>query len=135
MKRRTINDLLADSRATIGGMDPAAAYSAQQTGALVIDTRDEDSRRSSGTIPGSVHVPLSVLFWRLDPASASSNPALADLDRSVILVCAHGFSSALAAATLREIGFADATDIKGGFEAWSALGLPVEPVSETSTGS
>ncbi len=80
-----------------------------------------------GAIPGSVHLPLSVLFWRLDPSSGYDDPALSDPARPVILICAHGYSSSLAAATLRDLGFASVADVDGGFEAWSAAGLPVEP--------
>ena len=94
-------------------------------GALLVDTRSSDDRRDSGTIPGSVHVPLSVLFWRLDPSSGYNDPALSDLARPIVLVCAHGYSSSLAAATLRDLGFANVGDVIGGFEAWSAAGLPV----------
>jgi rhodanese-related sulfurtransferase len=94
-------------------------------GALVVDTRSGDDRRETGTIPGSVHVPLSVLFWRLDPSSGHNDPALSDLGRPIVLICAHGYSSSLAAATLRDLGFASVADVIGGFEAWSAAGLPV----------
>jgi rhodanese-related sulfurtransferase len=44
------------------------------------------------------------------------------------LICAHGYSSSLAAATLLDLGFDHATDVIGGFEAWLAAGLPVVPV-------
>lgn len=71
-------------------------------------------------------MPLSVLYWRLDPSSESRDPGLADLGRHVILICAHGYSSSLAAATLQQLGFAQATDIVGGFEAWAEARLPVE---------
>lgn len=73
-------------------------------------------------------MPLSVLFWRLDPSSGYDDPALSDLTRRVILVCAHGYSSSLAAATLSDLGFAGAGDVIGGFEAWAAAGLPVVTV-------
>jgi rhodanese-related sulfurtransferase len=46
----------------------------------------------------------------------------------VILVCRHGYSSRLAAAQLQKLGFGEATDVEGGFEAWQAAGLPVEPL-------
>jgi rhodanese-related sulfurtransferase len=125
--RLTINDLLAASRARIERLEPPAALEAQSAGALVIDTRSADDRRATGVIPGSVHVPLSVLYWRLDPASGFEDPRLTDRDRQVILVCAHGYSSSLAAATLRDLGFGRAADLAGGFEAWQSAGLPVEP--------
>lgn len=129
-ERRTVNDLLAASRSRLERLDPQAARTAAERGAVVVDTRCADQRRETGVIPGSVHVPLSVLFWRLDPASGFDDPRLADPDRQVILVCAHGYSSSLAAATLQDLGFRLATDIEGGFEAWQAAGLPIETATD-----
>jgi rhodanese-related sulfurtransferase len=126
-ERTTIDGLLADARGRIERLPPEAAYRALADGALLVDTRCAELRRENGAIPGSVHVPLSVLFWRLDPSSGHDDPALSDLARPVVLICAHGYSSSLAAATLRDLGFASVADVIGGFEAWSAAGLPVEP--------
>lgn len=128
MARRTVNDLLEAARSSLDRLEPAAVASEAAGGAIVVDTRCADLRRETGVIPGSIHVPLSVLFWRLDPASGYDDPALSDPDRRVILVCAHGYSSSIAAATLRELGFSRATDMIGGFEAWQAAGLPVEAI-------
>lgn len=128
--RRTVGDLLAASRARIARLDPRAARSAVDDGAILVDTRCTDQRRKTGVIPGSIHVPLSVLYWRLDPASGFSDPRLADPERQVILLCAHGYSSSLAAATLQDLGFARATDVDGGFEAWQGAGLPVEAATD-----
>ena len=129
IERRTVNDFLAASRARIERLDPAAVVVAAEAGAIVIDTRCTEQRHDTGTIPGAVHVPLSVLFWRLDPESGSADPGLANLERQVILVCAHGYSSSIAAATLRDLGFPHASDLAGGFEAWRAAGLPIEAVA------
>ena len=128
--RQTINDLLESARASLERLDPAAAQAAVAHGALLIDTRCAELRRETGVVPGSVHLPLSVLYWRLDPASGHDDAALSDLDREVILICAHGYSSSLAAATLRQLGFSRATDVVGGFQAWAAAGLPVEPATD-----
>lgn len=128
-ERQTVNDLLAASRARIKRLAPADALAASRNGAILIDTRCAEQRRDTGVIPGSIHVPLSVLFWRLDPASGSSRAELADPGREVILVCAHGYSSSIAAATLRDLGFSRAADVEGGFEAWQAAGLPVESLA------
>lgn len=124
-ERQTIDGLLAAARDRIERLTPEGASSAMADGALLVDTRCGDDRRKTGTIPGSVHVPLSVLFWRLDPSSGHDDPALADLGRPIVLICAHGYSSSLAAATLRDLGFASVADVIGGFEAWAAAGLPV----------
>ena len=126
-ERQTIDGLLAAARSRIERLEPKAAARAMAEGALLVDTRCGDDRRETGTIPGSVHLPLSVLFWRLDPSSGHDDPALSDLARPIVLICAHGYSSSLAAATLRDLGFATVADVIGGFEAWSAAGLPVVP--------
>lgn len=128
--RKTIGQLLEAARSGLERLEPAAAHGELLEGALLIDTRSQELRQVSGVIPGSVHVPLSVLYWRLDPSSESSELDLADLDRRVVLICAHGYSSSLAAATLQELGFRKATDVTGGFEAWANAGLPVEPLPE-----
>ena len=129
-ERLTVNDLLAASRARIERLEPRAALAAAEAGALIIDTRCAEQRRETGVIAGSVHVPLSVLYWRLDEASGFEDPRLKDPGRQLILVCAHGYSSSIAAATLRDLGFARASDLEGGFEAWQAAGLPIEAATD-----
>jgi rhodanese-related sulfurtransferase len=129
-ERTTVNDLLAASRRRIDRYPPNEIAAAVDAGALVIDTRCSEQRRADGAIPGAVHVPLSVLYWRLDPASGYEDPRLADPTRRVILVCADGYSSSVAAATLRDLGFGLASDLEGGFSAWQAAGLPIESVGD-----
>lgn len=128
--RQTIEQLLAAARARLQRLEPAAAITAQAEGAILIDLRCTDQRRESGTVPGSVHVPLSVLYWRLDSNSGYHDPRLSDPTRTVVLLCADSYSSSLAAATLQDLGFAQATDVIGGFSAWAAAGLPLEPVTD-----
>ena len=130
----TIAAMLERARERIERLEPADALAAQARGALLIDTRAGETRAVLGAIPGAVHVPLSVLYWRLDPTSEWHDPRLSDVDRQVIVFCSHGFSSSLAAATLRDLGFTRAADIAGGFEAWVAAGLPVTPASAASAG-
>ena len=122
MTRRTLHDLLADARGKIERLEPADAWSAAQDGALIVDTR---SNRSHGGVPGSLHIPLSVLQWRLAPDSPWRNPYVGSWETRLILICDHGESSSLAAASLVELGFTRAGDVVGGFEAWATAGLPV----------
>ena len=132
--RRNIDDLLADARRRIAPRPrPEQAHKAQTAGALIVDLRSSDERRKSGVVPGSVHIPRSVLEWRVDPDCEYRNPAVCDLDRELILMCADGFSSSLAAASLRQLGFRRATDLVGGFTAWSKTGLPIQPAREAAT--
>jgi rhodanese-related sulfurtransferase len=116
---RSVESLLAEARAGPARLAPEEACAAWRDGALLVDTRSGDEQREQGgVIPGALHHPLSVVLWRLDELPR---------DARVILICRHGYSSSLAAARLRELGFAAATDVDGGFEAWQAAGLPVEP--------
>ncbi|HZO49642.1 MAG TPA: rhodanese-like domain-containing protein, partial [Gaiellaceae bacterium] len=128
--RRSIDDVYAAACARLDRLDPRSALAEAEAGALVVDIRAQDARRVTGTVPGSLHIPRTVLEWRVDPDSAWRNPHVRGLDARLILICDHGRSSALAAAGLRELGFARATDVAGGFEAWLAARLPVVPARE-----
>lgn len=125
--RRTVDDLVAEARATSDGITPGETWLRLQAGATLVDTRSPDQQAAQGCIPGAVDHPLSTLLWRLDPACPTSNEPIG-LDTEVILICREGYSSSLAAAQLRSIGFARATDVIGGVEAWKTAGLPVGPV-------
>jgi rhodanese-related sulfurtransferase len=125
--RKTIDDLLSEARAALDRLSPQDASLAVERGALLIDIRSSEQRLASGDVPGAVAVERTALEWRVDPASGHQHPALKDAEsRKLVVLCAHGYSSSLAAATLCELGF-DATDVEGGFEAWAAAGLPVTP--------
>ncbi len=116
-----ISQLLADARTRIRRYTPAEAAAAD---ALLVDLRSHDERYRNGVIPGSIHVPRSVLEWRCDSTSGFANPVVAESDRPLILVCAEGYSSSLAAAALIDLGVPDVGDLVGGYEAWVAAGLP-----------
>lgn len=127
MTRTTIDDLLAAARARIRRYEPACALAAQRAGAVIVDVRAGDDRARDGAIPGALHFQRTVLEWRVDPGSRWRAPDAPELTSEVIVVCNHGWSSSLAAATLVDLGFTRAGDVVGGFEAWAVGGLPVEP--------
>jgi len=125
--RATIDDLLEAARRRLERLAPAEAPRAMAEGAVLVDIRSECQRDRDGLIPGAVACPRNVLEWRMDAASGHHDAAFGgDLDRHVVLVCDEGYQSSLAAATLQDLGFARATDLVGGFQAWRAAGLPVE---------
>jgi rhodanese-related sulfurtransferase len=125
MKGRGIAEVLAEAQARLRRLTPTEAASAVRDGATLIDTRDGDLRSRDGHIPGSVHIPLSVLEWRVDPTSGHQSAAFAGREDRLILICHEGYSSSLAAVRLQDLGFANTTDVIGGFVAWAAAGLPV----------
>jgi MFS family permease len=128
--RRTVSELLAEAQRRIAPrLDPAQAFAALGDGAALVDLRSQDERRREGIIPGSIHIPRSVLEWRLDPDSGYSNPHIR-LEQKIVVFCAHGFSSSFAAVTIRELGCRTSTDIVGGFAGWKAAGFPVLELDE-----
>jgi rhodanese-related sulfurtransferase len=133
--RRTVDDLLAAARARLDRLGPQAALAAvQEQGAVLVDIRSDAQRAADGVVPQATYVPRNVLEWRLDPDSGHCIPELARPDARVILMCEEGYQSSLAAATLQDLGFSRATDVAGGFQAWRAAGLPVEPQSPQALG-
>jgi rhodanese-related sulfurtransferase len=122
--RKTIDDLLSDARGRLRRLEPAEASAARSDGALLIDIRSEAQRAREGVVPGALFFPRNVLEWRCDPSSPSHDPRIG-LERQLIVMCNEGYQSSLAAATLQELGFEQATDLAGGFQAWRAAGLPV----------
>ena len=125
-QRKTIDALLAQARRRLTRLDPAAALSATRSGATLVDIRADTQIARDGTIPGAIVIPRNTLEWRLDPTSCHRHPNAPELDDLVILMCHEGYQSSLAAATLQQVGFARATDVIGGFQAWLGAGLAVE---------
>ena len=133
----TLDALLRAARSRLDRLEPQEALAAQRAGAQLIDTRSHEERREHGIIPGSLHIPRSVLEWRLAPDAdpVYRTPYVAGPDEWLVLVCAHGESSSLAAATLQDLGFSRATDLVGGFMAGKERGLPVIPAPEPDPGA
>ncbi len=123
--RYDVNQFLADARARIVRLSPLELQEAMASGVVVLDTRSGGDRIREGTIGGSLHVPLSLLLWRVDPAAEYADSRINDVDAPLVIVCNDGYSSSWAAATLLDIGFSNPMDLAGGFRAWSAAGLPV----------
>jgi rhodanese-related sulfurtransferase len=124
VKRRTLDDLLAAAERRIVRLPATEAYDAVQAGALLVDIRAEENRERDGIVPGSLHIPRTVLEWRTDPDSPWRNPHVGGLDDQIVLLCDHGCSTILAAATLTDLGFTRAADVIGGYAAWRDAGLP-----------
>ena len=133
--RTTVDEILAEARAGLDRLTPAGLAAVLEAGAgaelgpseppLVIDIRDRDDRERTGMIAGSVSIPLIVLEWRCDPASDHRHPAVGSLDQPLVTVCNEGYTSSLAAASLRRLGFTRVADLEGGVEGWAAAGLPM----------
>ena len=113
-----IDVLLEEARLGMDRVQPADLASELTAGALVVDTRPADQRQRDGDLPGAVIIDRNVLEWRLDPTCPHHMPQASTADLRIIVVCNEGYSSSLAAATLRQLGLTLATDLIGGFQAW-----------------
>ncbi|MGH2772935.1 MAG: rhodanese-like domain-containing protein [Actinomycetota bacterium] len=124
---------IAEARKRLKRLTPEEAKVAVEEGAVLIDTRSEMERAYYGSVPGAIGIPFNMLDARADPASPAHDPALSDTGREVVVICAHGNASSIAAARLQDLGFAKATDVVGGFEAWKNASLPVEKAGAPMT--
>jgi rhodanese-related sulfurtransferase len=122
-----IAELLTRVRAGYRRVEPREAADIQATGGLLVDIRPTGQRAKFGEIAGAVVIERNVLEWRLDPTSPDRLAVVTGPDQSVVVVCQAGYASTLAAASLRQLGLANATDLVGGFEAWVEAGLPATP--------
>ncbi|MDX6666071.1 MAG: hypothetical protein QOG68_2277 [Solirubrobacteraceae bacterium] len=123
-RRQTAAGLLAQARSRIHRRTPEEALAC---GAQIIDIRGSAQRGRDGAVPGALWFERNVLEWRVDPASEARDPAVGGIGDEILLLCDEGYQSSLAAAVLRDLGFARAGDVIGGFRAWRAAGLPTTP--------
>ncbi|MGH2616836.1 MAG: rhodanese-like domain-containing protein [Thermomicrobiales bacterium] len=123
---KTAAELVAEAKKRVENLtvDDVAAE-LERGGTLLVDLREPGELEQQGAIPGAVHAPRGMLEFWADPTSpyhrAEFDPA-----RRVVLHCASGGRSALAADTLQQMGYANVAHLDGGFNAWKAAGRPVE---------
>ena len=83
----------------------------------LIDIRDVRELEKLGRIEKSYHIPRGMLEFWLDPESAYFKDGKLDLNKEMVLFCAGGMRSALAAKSLKDMGFQKVSHIDGGFSA------------------
>ena len=131
--RRSIDEILEAARARLDRVAPQHLADEMALGALVVDTRPIEQRDRDGELPGAVVINRNVLEWRLDPASDHRIPQVTGYDQRIVIVCNEGYSSSLAAATLRDIGLHRATDLIDGYQGWLALSPATNPAPSKET--
>lgn len=93
-------------------------------GVVVIDVRDGTEVAKSGKLKGALHISRGLLEFAADPESPMHNKALAK-DKPVLLYCASGGRSALAAKVMKDMGYGSVFNI-GGFKELADAGVPTE---------
>src|SRR5258706_16428022 len=93
---------------------------------LLLDVR-EPSEWDKGHIPGAVLAPRGMLEWYADPTTPYAKPEITTKrDAHIIVACASGGRSLLAAQTLQSMGYTHVVSMAGGFNEWSKQGFPIE---------
>ena len=124
--RKHSKDLVGEAKSQIQNLTPdQVEQELQNPDVVLIDIRDSEERQQNGSIPGAIHVTRGMLEFRADPSTPYHNEALQP-DRRIILHCASGGRSALAAKTLKEMGYADVAHLEGGLNAWKESGRATE---------
>lgn len=125
---QTIESMMAAANAVIGtvGVHDARAW-LDEPGVTFVDVRDAAERHKSGSIPGAISAPRGHLEFYADPSTAIHKPELRSAEKLVVY-CATGGRSTLAAKTLIDMGIANVINLAGGFAAWSEAGGPIEPI-------
>ncbi|GGE16763.1 rhodanese-like domain-containing protein [Aureimonas endophytica] len=122
MTIRSAKDVVAEARAGVTSVtaeEAAAEVGSPDT--VFVDVREANEVVKTGTVAGAVHVPRGLLEFQADPSSPSHNPRL-DPAKRILLFCASGGRSTLAAKALAEMGYADVASVEGGFPALEKAG-------------
>ncbi len=120
--------IVADARKTIPEISIVQAREELDQGqvALLLDVR-EPAEWEKGHMPGAVLAPRGMLEWYADPATPYAKPELTTRrDTHIVVACASGGRSLLAAQTLQSMGYTDVVSMAGGFNEWSKQGFPIE---------
>jgi len=126
----TLKQMMEAANAAVPKITPAQAREMIGKGnTLVVDVRDAPEVEKSGKVAGAVHVSRGMLEFRADPESPYHDKNFAK-DKTVILYCASGGRSALAAKLLKDMGYSQVYNV-GAFKEWAesggAIEKPIEP--------
>jgi rhodanese-related sulfurtransferase len=127
---KTFMQMVAEAEAEVPGIDVAEAERRlrEDPNTVVVDVRDFAARRASGMVAGALPISSGSLPIAADTEVPEDwrDPRLQDRSRPVITVCDLGPMSAIAAKTLKEMGFQNVAYLEGGTQAWKEAGLPTE---------
>ncbi|QHL86877.1 rhodanese-like domain-containing protein [Nibribacter ruber] len=126
MENRTASDLVTEAKKNVENLSPdQVERELAQGNATLIDIRESEELKESGKIAGSTHAPRGMLEFLADDTTPYHKPEF-DRKKRLILHCAGGGRSALAATTLKQMGYTNVAHLDGGLKAWKEAGKPLE---------
>jgi rhodanese-related sulfurtransferase len=116
MAKKTVKMLVEDALGEVETWSPEEALKAQADGsAILVDIRDVRELGREGKLEDAVHAPRGMLEFWFDPESPYHREVFADESKKYVFFCAAGWRSALAAKSLKDMGFENIAHINGGF--------------------
>lgn len=120
----TITDLLNIANDSVKRLNFDEANEFILEGAFVIDVREESEVAQTGKISNALHIPRGLIEFKLNP-EAQNNPLGIQKDSTLLVYCAAGVRSALAAKTLQDLGFENVFNL-GSISEWVSNGGTLE---------
>ena len=118
MAIKSSQSLVSEALEQIKTISTDEAYKMQSDNKCnLIDIRDIRELQKEGQVEGANHIPRGMLEFWLDPESIYFKEGKLDLNKEMVLFCAGGLRSALAAKTLKDMGFKNVSHVDGGFGA------------------
>lgn len=125
MSTKSATDLVKEAKQQVENLSPEQVQDELLKGNVtLIDIRESEELTQNGKIPESVHAPRGMLEFYADPSLPYHKPEF-DKNKRLILHCASGGRSALAASTLKQMGYENVAHLDGGLKAWKEAGLPL----------
>lgn len=125
MTQKSATDLVKEAKQEIENLTPLQVKDElTRSGAVLIDIRESEELKQNGRISGSVHAPRGMIEFYADSTLPYHKPEF-DKEKRIILHCASGGRSALAALTLKQMGYTNIAHLDGGLKAWKEAELPV----------
>ncbi|MDB9956814.1 rhodanese-like domain-containing protein [Candidatus Pelagibacter sp.] len=120
MNIKSANDLVNEALLEIKTISADEALALSNEGKCnIIDIREKGELDKTGRVENSNHIPRGMLEFWLDPDGPYFKSGKLDMNKEMVLFCAGGLRSALAAKLLKEMGFENVSHIDGGFAAIS----------------
>ena len=126
MQTKTLEALLIEANNSVKRLSYDESVDLiNNTHTVIIDVREESEVYNLGLIKNAVHIPRGLLEFKLSPNSPN-NPILINDDTNILVYCAGGYRSALAAKSLLDLGFKNVFNL-GGFQEWVESGGEIQP--------
>jgi rhodanese-related sulfurtransferase len=126
MNIKSSHTLVAEALREIKTISPEQALKlSNENKCNLIDIREKGELDKTGRVENSQHIPRGMLEFWLDPESPYFKNGKLDMEKEIVLFCAGGLRSALAAKSLKEMGFENVSHIEGGFAAINQSGFKI----------